>query len=164
MDLDEITKLCSALKERLAQKEMLCAELDEINDEIKLLSEVSIPTAMDELGLSKLQLTSGETISCSLDVKAAIPKDRLPEAIHWLEKNGFQDLIKTTISIKYDRNERNTAMAIYDGLCSNGINAALEEKVHPATLTAFVKEQLKKGADLPDELLGIYQFNKTIIK
>lgn len=164
MDLKEISTLCTELKESLAERDLLKAALREKEEHIKLLSEISIPAALEELGLSQLKLSSGEIISCKMEVRASIPKDNAPEALHWLESHGFSDLIKTTIKIKYDRAERGIATAVYDNLMSHGMNAAMEETVHPMTLSAFVKEQLAKGQDLPFDLLGVNQYYKTSIK
>lgn len=164
MDLKDISMLCTELKESMAKRDLIKAALKEEEEHIKLLSETSIPAALEELGLSQIKLSTGETISCKMEVRASIPKDFAPEALNWLESHGFGDLIKTTVKIKYDRTERGTAIAVYENLMNNGMNAALEETVHPMTLSAFVKEQLAKGQDLPFDLLGINQYYKTSIK
>lgn len=164
MDLIELSNLCYRLKDLSKLKEQKEAELDAINQEIKQLSEVSIPCVLDELGVKTITLTSGEKITCELVIKASIPKDRADEAFKWLEDHGFQDLIKTTIKLQYDRGNHQTAAAVYNSLLSNGINATMDTSVNPRTLAAFAKEQLSTGHNLPFDLLGIYQFNRTNIK
>ena len=39
-----------------------------------------------------------------------------------------------------------------------------KEKVEPSTLTAFVREQINNGNDVPMDLFGVYVANKTKIK
>lgn len=164
MDLNELSNLCYQLKSLSEQKEQTEAQLDAINKEIKQLSEVSIPCVLDELGVKTITLTSGEKITCEMAIKASIPKDRADEAFKWLEDHGFQDLIKTTIKLQYDRGSHQTATAVYNSLLNNGINASMDTSVNPRTLAAFAKEQLSTGHNLPFDLLGIYQYNKTTIK
>jgi hypothetical protein len=40
---------------------------------------------------------------------------------------------------------------------------SIDEKIHPQTLKAFLKERMADGDSLPNELFGIFNFSKAKI-
>ncbi len=101
------------------------------------LSMMELPDLMKEIGIPEFKTESGARLSIQHKVKASISKARKEAAFKWLRENGHGSLIKERV---------------------------VEENVHPNTLAAFCKEQLARGVPLPEKLLGIYEFDQTVIK
>lgn len=140
------------------------AKLKELKESRRRLSEVTIPEMMEELGVTKMVLDSGETVSTKMDVYASVPSENWPDALGWLEANGLGDIIKTRVSLTYGRGEREAAVKMADYLSSTGAAVTLEEKVHPLTLRATIKELLAKGVDVPLDVFGAREYMKTVVK
>ena len=121
----------------------LQAELKASEENIKVLKgEVAelerkiLPEAMEELGMSKITFDDGRELNIKDDVTASITKANKDAAHEWLREQGHGDLIKTVV----------------------------KEDVHHMTLKAFVREQLREGHPVPDNLFSVYQFKKAVIK
>ena len=82
----------------------------------------------------------------------------------WLIDNNHGDLIKNEVKLKFSRGEEEAADKIVNELLAKGLNPQQVKSVHSGTLSAFVKEQLSEGAEIPEQLLGVYIGRKAIIK
>jgi hypothetical protein len=85
---------------------------------------------------------------------ANIPEARRDEAFAWLDKNKHGDMIKTVITVELGRGDRKTAKAVEQALRKLEVSYSSKLSVPWNTLTAFVKEQVEKGAVLPLDILG----------
>jgi len=139
-------------------------ELKAVKDEHKQVSQVDIPEALAEVGLSEFKLKDGTKITVSPFYSASIPKDRVDEAMTWLRDNNHGDLIKNTISVDFGRGEDEAAAQLKEHLQEEGASYTDKTGVHPQTLRAFVREQVESGQNLPLDLLGVFIGQKTVIK
>ena len=130
------------------------ALLKEAKERVRLIREETIPNAMAELCITRLDLADGQVLTISQEVYASIPADKTTEAFEWLCKNGHGGLIKTAVTTQYGKGERDVAEALAIELCGRGLNTDLSEKVHPSTLKAFLKEQIRDGKPCPMDLFG----------
>jgi hypothetical protein len=130
------------------------AALKAAKEAARLLREETIPGAMQELGLDKIRLDTGAEISVKQDVYASIPEAQKAGAFAWLTDNGFGGIIKTEVSASFARGDRDAAIELRDELERSGYNADLSESVHAQTMKAFLREQLKKGVNIPLDLFG----------
>lgn len=120
----------------------------------RIIEEETIPSAMQELGLQKLQLNTGQTISVSQEVYASMKNADKPKAFTWLNENGFGGLLKVEVKALFGKGEQESAIDLARRLRMEGLNAYADENIHTSTLKAFLKEQLKNGADVPLDLFG----------
>ena len=162
--LKHIAILCRSQIEAETKVKNLEEELKLSKANLKQISEVDIPEALAECGLSELKLTDGQKISVQTYYSASIPKDKINDALDWLRDNGHGDLIKNTVSIDYGKGEDNVAADMKQKLREAGQSFTDKTGVHPQTLKAFAREQTESGKNLPLDLLGVYIGQKTVIK
>lgn len=164
-DLSRVTALAQLLlatAERIAKIE---AELAEAQAAYLRVEREDLPELMREVGLTQLRLANGVEVSLAEDVTATIPEERRAAAHAWLREHNFGGLIKTVVSVPFGRGEeqeaRRLAEMIHDDLHHD---ANVDEKVHPQTLKAFVREQVEGGKPLPFDLFGVHPFSRAKIK
>jgi len=138
-------------------------DLATLKEQFKQVSQVDLPEALAETGLSEVKLVDGTKITVQQFYNASIPKDKTDEAFTWLRDNDHADLIKNTISCDFGRGEDGNAKVLKESLAGSGISSTDKVGVHPQTLKAFVREQVESGQKLPLDLLGVYIGQKTKI-
>lgn len=123
------------------------------------VTERELPEAMDAVGCSLFKHDkSGLKIKVDNVVRAAIPVALKEQAFDWLIQNKFEDLIKNEIKMKLDRGEYARAQEILKVINDTfGITAETNVSVHASTLTAWAKEQLSQGTEIPSDLFGLFQ-------
>ena len=152
--LDEMTALARALVDADSAVEEAETTLKRTKEVARILREETIPSAMQELGIEKLELSTGQKITISQEVYASIPAASKDEAHHWLETNGFGGLIKVGVTTQYGKGERDEALKLFSELQGRGLSAKFDESVHAQTLKAFLREQISSGNNVPLELFG----------
>lgn len=158
----------SSLVKRQVDLESDIAKLDgklgEWREQLKLLSESTIPDAMMAIGLSELKLSTGESVSIKKYYSASIPGESLTEALDWLRNSGNGDIIKNSVAVSFGKGEDDTATILADKIRQMGLVPEQKTFVHPMTLKSFVKERIENAQELPQQLFGVYVGNKTVIK
>lgn len=137
-----------------ASVEQAETNLKGIKERARVLREETIPSAMQELGLSELKLETGQKLSVKQDVYASIPSDGKVAAYDWLDVNGFGGLLKVEVVTNYSKGEKDLAAALYEELAGRGLQATIDQSVHAQTLKAFLREQIAAGTNIPLELFG----------
>lgn len=132
-------------------------ELNEAREVLRDLSERQVPEAMDAVGMAEFTTRSGITIKVAETVRASIPKPMLAKALRWLRDNGHGALIKRTITAQFGKGEEEQANEVLAALQHQGLNLKDDAKVHPSTLSAFVREKLEQGEEVPQDLLGVHR-------
>jgi len=155
-----------ARRAKLLEKEIsdLSESLKEKEDQHRKLTEQTIPEAMAEAGMRKFVMEDGSMIDIKPFYGASIPKGRQAEAYEWLRQNGFDDIIKNTVSVRFGRNEDELCRRLIELLSSQGYPAEQTEKIEPQTLKAWVKERVEKGQPVDSELFGVFIGQKAVIK
>ena len=158
-DLNKLKEVCDVyigLDDRVKACE---AELKTAKEDFNRLRLDVLPEMFFELELSELKLRSGEKIIVNSDLTAAIkPKDKA--AAHaWLNEHGFGGIIKTQVSVAFDKGQHDEAEELWSELAPKFSAVNFDEKVHPGTLRSFIKEQLAEGHEVPMELFGVFPFN-----
>lgn len=164
ISLDKMTTLARTLlgfDEAIERKEL---ELKNAKERARTLREETIPSAMQELGLEKLTLSTGQEITIKQDVYASIPKSDKEKAFQWLQDNGFGGLIKLDVNTKFNREDGLAAADLYNELSAKGLVTSLTQNVNTQTLKAFLREQISKGANIPLDLFGARPVWTTKIK
>ena len=168
VDIDKTS--VKAISEKCNQLKKIHEQIKEEEEKLSLLKHKSrdfeeriIPEMMQEAGVSLLKLDDGSTIEVKPFYAAKIPESRVEEAFGWLRSNGFEDLIKNTVTASFNRGQDNQVSELIKVCEEHGFAYNKKEKVEPMTLKAFVKEQVEGGKKLPFDLFGVYIANKTKI-
>jgi hypothetical protein len=137
-------------------------ELKKAKELQRRLEEEDLPELMREVGLTEMKLSDGSAVTVKDEVSCAITEEKRTRAHAWLVEHGFGGLIKTEVVVAFGREEHDEALAcaekIHDELSRE---AVLEERVHPATLKSFIKEQREAGLTPPTDLFGIFTYAKA---
>ena len=168
VDIDQtsvksISEKCNQLKQIQKQIEEDEEKLSLLKHKARDFEERIIPEMMQEAGVSLLKLADGSSVEVKPFYAAKIPESRIDEAFGYLRSNGFEDLIKNTVTASFGRGQDNQVSELINVCEKFGFNYNKKEKVEPMTLKAFVKEQIEGGKKLPFDLFGVYIANKTKI-
>lgn len=163
-DLSSVGALAKRAKELEKEIEELETVTKERKEQQRKLLEDTIPAMLSELGMKSFKMADGSLIDIKPFYSASIREENRAKAYEWLRNNGFDDIIKNTVSVRFGRGE--------DGLCDTLLNQLREQnypveqaqKIEPQTLKAWVREQVERGSEFPTELFGVYIGQKATIK
>lgn len=180
---DAETQLRGQKKLSLAEVQNLCRELSDIEktvdhleeqlsiqkEEYKELAEKYIPEAFNDLGISSLSLKDGTTINLQEIIAATINDENRAAAHGWLRDNGFGDIIKNEVVVSFGKDQDELAHCFALNATGCGGLVSKQEKVHPSTLKAFVKERLRSGEPFPADTFKLFvgvaaRVNKKVTK
>lgn len=142
--------LAAAAKERqgvAARVAQLEEELAETKTMLRQFDEVMIPDLMSSIGMATFVLDDGTTVKVEPFVDVSVREDDRAAAWDWLDRNGFGDLVKHEVSVALGKGDGDVANAAIRALEDMGLTVRDRLSVHPGTLKAFVKEQLKDAAE-----------------
>lgn len=156
--LQRAAQLAEIILEQRAEVDRLDQALGDAKATLRRLEQEDLPDLMQELGVDAFRLASGETVDVRQEVDCAITETRRSEAHDWLLRNGFGGLIKTEVVVRFGKGEHAQAVA-----AAEAVGGELQERVHPSTLKAFVKEQMAAGHPVPFDLFGVHPYHKVRI-
>lgn len=152
------------LEEKIAKAEVT---LKELKEQHKKVSEIDLPSAMEEADLLTFKLKNGYSISITDDLYCGIAKANEAEAFAWLRKEGHGALIKRDITVKFGKGEDVLAKAFLKLVQKEfkGKQVPITDKtsVHYQTLKAFIKECMANGTAIPFEPFGVTTFKRATI-
>lgn len=167
---DDQVKTISKLVERAyaLENEITSAEeyLKRLKGELHVLTTSTLVDAMASAGSSEFITDKGLKVSVKDFISGSLPKDESlrARALMWLESVGAQDLIKNHLEADFSRNQDNLVAQVEQLLSELGVGFERKRDVHHSTLKSFANERLKKGEELPIELLGLFVGRKADIK
>ena len=162
--LGAIGKLCNELVKIEDQERDLVAKLKSIKQKKYTLSGEIIPTALQEIGISRVDLEDGSAVDVKQVYRAHIKQENKEQAFNWLKKNKLEDIIKNKVIVSFGKGENEQALTLMQSLRDKGVEPIQDQKVEPMTLMAVVKEQYQIGVNMPDDIFGIYVGFETKIK
>lgn len=133
------------------------AQLTAKREELREVAERQVPELMDSLNLAQFKTASGLKIEVAETIRASIPKALAPRAFAWLREHGNAAMIKRAVSIAFGKGQDDTADKLAQKLAADGFDVEDNASVHPSTLSAFVREKLRDGAELPLDLFGVHR-------
>lgn len=157
--LSELAELQAKSEAEIADLEARLTKAREVHRD---LAERQVPELMDKVGMSEFKTTSGLKIEVNETIRASISKAAAGGAFAWLKAHGHSALIKRLISVSFGKGEDEKADELKAQL--NAYEVDDVSNVHPATLSAFVREKLQKGEDIPLDLLGVHRQRVAKIK
>ncbi len=163
-DLQGLAQMARRAKSLEKEIEDFETDLKQKKEQYRKLTEEVIPEALTSMGLKSFRMDDGSSIEVKAFYSASITEARRAEAFQWLRDNGYDDIIKNTISVRFGRGEEELCAHAVATLREAGYPVEQAEKVEPMTLKAWVKEQVEKGREFPSELFGAYIGQKATIK
>ena len=109
-------------------------------------------------------LNTGQKLVINDICGASIPAKFKEEAFEWLRQNNAEELIKHDVKMQFGKGEQKMAAKAIELLIEAGYQPSDKETVHAGTLSAWVREQLDRGVDIPKKLFGVFEGKKAIIK
>jgi len=152
--LQQLTVLAGLLKQAEADVEKTETEFKAAKERARVLREEDIPAFMTEIGMTMLALEDGTVVQIASDVFAGITKEKADDAFGWLEEHGFGGLVKSTLTLVFQKAQLETSYDVAAELLKMGYEPEITRGVHAGSLKAFLREQLAKGTDIPLELFG----------
>lgn len=156
----QVRGVSAAMFSKIAEKKELERQVEALNAEIHEISSKMLPDLMAEAGVDKVGIPEfGVDVRLEDWVHAVLPREEETRsaAIRWLEDNDAGNLIKSEVTVRFDRTEHNMAVSAAEQL-----REAFPEKdvvsrddVHHMTYTAWAKGEIARGAVLPLDLLGV---------
>jgi hypothetical protein len=114
--------------------------------------------------MKSFKMADGSSIEVKPFYSASIKEEKRAEAFAWLRDNGFGDLIKNNVSVRFGRNEDEQCSRLLEILALRGYVAEQSEKVESMTLKAWVRERVEKGSEVPSDLFGAFIGQRAVIK
>lgn len=160
-ELADAERAVEALSESLASAKV---RLQHLKTEV-------MPELMAEIQQTEFTMEDGVKIAIKDFVAGSLPKDdgtkegraARARAIKFIEKNDGGPLIKTEVSMAFDKSQHNAALSFVADMKAKLEEYGLEEThidvvsgVHPQTLIAYAKEKLEKGGKIDLKLLGLH--------
>lgn len=164
ISMNEMAALARALVDAEAGTAEAERALKDAKEHERLLREETLPSAMQELGVEKIALETGQVISLKQEVYASIPAAQKTAVFKWLDDRGFGGLIKTEVAVPFDKEHREAAVELYEKLVKAGLAPDLTMNIHAQTLKAFIKEQLATGKEFPLDLFGARAIFEATVK
>jgi hypothetical protein len=163
-DLSSVGAL--AKRAKLLEKEIEEIEvvLKERKEQQRKLLEESIPGMLQELGMKKFVMSDGSTIDVKPFYSASIKEENRAVAFEWLRANGYDDIIKNTVSVRFGRNEDELCEKLLSTLRDQNYPVEQAQKIEPQTLKAWVKDMIERGMEIPTETFNVYTGMKATIK
>lgn len=164
--LQRIIAKASAARDKAAEIDDLEQRLTEARSDLTRITRMELPDLLDEAGTDSIGLEASGNLPAmditlksiySANIAAAWSEARRAEAFAWLEANGHGDLIKTEVTIAWPRELRDKAIEFIDFFRRRyvGLVPEITEAVHKQTLSAWFKQQVRNGGELPPlDVLG----------
>jgi len=161
LDIGKVGELVDRMLALQARRDELTTLLDQVVLDLNQVKEVDLPTMLDEVGVSKLEV-NGHAVSIKTEYFPNVVKANEPEFFDWLRRTGHDDLIKREVKVVFGKGEDRKAEELYTKLLAR-YSVTQKQSVHPQTLRAFIREQMDRGANLPS-VIDINAVRTTIIK
>ena len=168
IDQDSLESVSGLLQQQLKMEteiEIVEIELQNKKEQLKKLSEEIIPAKMTELGMSSTTMVDGSKVDVVENIYVSIPKDpdKSKACYSWLEDNGLGDIIKNQVGMSFGKGEGKEAKLLENTIKDLGFIPEVKVSVHPSTLKATVRQLVKDGKSVPDNIFSLFIGQKTKI-
>jgi len=146
--------------------------LKDLEEKRSLIESVSLPNAMDALQIPMVGLPDGRVCRVNAVIKANLPsktavdkargdageelRARLEAGLAWLRSNDAEGMIKNQVVADMGKGEDEKAYQLLNLASELNVACSRHETVHPQTLSAFVREKIEAGEDIPMDTFAVY--------
>lgn len=162
-EIDPISKACQDYLKSEDEINNLELLLKSKKESLRQQNEL-IVQLMEERGVRSIKMKDGQSVDIKPFYTGSITKEKQDEAFAWLRDNGYDDIIKNQVVVKFGRAEDDKANQMYTDLANKGFDTDRSVKVEPMTLKGFIREMLENGKELPMETFGVFVGHKINIK
>jgi hypothetical protein len=159
-----MAELARAIRNKETEIDDLESLLKEKKEDLRRQSEEDLPSMMAELGINSFELDDGSRVTVKDLYGGHISLANRDAAYLWLRDNGFDDIIKNTLSIVFGRGEDQKADHFMKILEGYGLLPEQKTGVHPSTLKGWVRERMESGDSFPMDLFGAFVGQRAVIK
>jgi hypothetical protein len=163
-ELGTIADVAKSIRDKELRIATMEAQLKDLKKEHIKLTDEDLPNLLAEVGLSSFTLDDGSSVTVKQTYGASIRVDDRPKAFEWLRENGYDDIIKNSISCSFGRGEDDQASAFQAFASKEGFPVEQKTEIHPSTLRGWVKEMNEGGKLFPMTLFGAYVGQRAVIK
>jgi len=148
----------------------LQAKIDIKNRELKNISMEVLPELLNEAGMTSFVLNNGKTVELTDSIQTSIIAAMKPQALQWLEDNGYGGMIKSNIVVSYPREEKALANKLMKQLQARktvvSSDIKQEANVHAGTLKAWGKTMFEEGegSKIPTGLFSTHRVKIAKVK
>ena len=162
-DLENVGVKAKELKALYIRQAKGQVVMDQIAKDIAKIEVDELPALLDAAGLKTITLKDGSVVIVKKEYYPGINKENEQAAFSWLREHNFAELIKTQVHSVFGKGEDAKALAFMKLLQTKKIAFTAKEGIHAATLKAWVKEQMEKGATLPPSI-GVHTVSRAQLK
>lgn len=155
-ELSQLARLAEQQAAAQSKVANLEAQLNKAREELRDIAERQVPELMDQIGIGEFKTATGLKIKIDETIRASIPKAKAPLALAWLKQNGHAAIIKRVVAVAFGKGEDEKADELLRRLADE-FEVDDTSSVHPSTLSAFVREKLREGEEVPLDLFGVHR-------
>lgn len=154
----------------LAEDEVAKAEnaLATAKKKLARLSEYVIPDVMEEMGINEYKTNDGLTIKLKQAIRASIAEVNRSDAFGWMTDHDHEAMIKTSIVIEkpalLDDFENADELKEALQLVMDNLPSTENKSIHSSTLSAFVRDKLEDGEEIPLDTFSVFRQVTSVIK
>lgn len=162
-DIAQMAQRLIALDADIAQAE---ESLQRLKRARAAIAEGDLPTAMEGAGLQALTLDNGAKLSVKETLYAEMPKApaKRAEAAAWMVEHGHASLVKTDVTVQFDRGDGDMAKDTASLLRARGLTPVMSENMNTASVKAAIKALMAQGVDVPLSTFGAYLKKEAVVK
>jgi len=167
----DMQRLNTLVHEQLmAEEEVAQAEkaLATAKKKLARLSEYVIPDVMEEMGINEYKTNDGLTIKLKQAIRASISELNRSDAFGWMTDHDHEAMIKTSIVIEkpalLDDFENADELKEALQLVMDNLPSTENKSIHSSTLSAFVRDKLEDGEEIPLDTFSVFRQVTSVIK
>jgi len=162
--LQSVAKLAESIIAQDNLVNTLTEDLKKAKARLLKLTDEELPAAMQELNVAQFTLGDGSKVSLKATYGARISEENRASAFEWLRQRNEADIIKNTVSVRFNREQDNEAQAFVEDLLKRKLEPEQKSEVHPGTLRSWVKGRIEEGKELDMNLFGVWVGQRAEIK
>lgn len=151
---DLLTRLRTSVAEMLELQAHAAKLEEEAKATKRALDNITItviPALLAKAGIDSFKTSDGQTVGLKDVVYARITDENYDEAMAWLKVNGHIDIVSTELKLKFTKGNVGAAEEAMERVRALGYEPEEKQVVNTNTLQALLKDELKKGAEVPLE-------------
>lgn len=138
--------------------------LKELKGEYHQITRQLLPDIFAEGGMSSITTAEGHKVEIKPMMSCSLTEERREDGLSWLRQNGYDDVIKSFVSVDFKKGEDKKREKLVTTLTAKGYSFESKESVHGGTLKSFLSSLIADGVAVPSETFGVYEYQEAKIK